>query len=140
ALCLLRALAPCALPRAMSSPFACAQDPASTTTTAGPDPPQTHQSIRWHLAIALVLLLLLVGGIGGLATTTELSGAVISNGQLVVDSEVKKVQHPTGGIVGQLLVTNGTRVKAGDVVIRLDETQTRSNFAIHRKNLDQLPP
>ena len=104
----------------------------------GDRPLQTHQSIRWHLAIALVLLLLLVGGIGGLASTTELSGAVISSGQLVVDSEVKKVQHPTGGIVGQLLVANGTRVKAGDVVIRLDETQTRANFEIVRKNLDEL--
>ena len=99
---------------------------------------QTHQSIQRHLAIALGLILLLVCGIGGLATTTELSGAVISSGQLVVDSEVKKVQHPHGGIVGQLLVSNGTRVKAGNVVIRLDETQTRANFEIVRKNLDEL--
>ena len=104
----------------------------------GDRPPQTHESIRWHLVVALVLLLLLVGGLGGLATTTELSGAVISNGQLVVNSEVKKVQHPMGGIVGQLLVTNGTRVKAGDLLIRLDETQTRANFEIVRKNLDEL--
>jgi HlyD family secretion protein len=99
---------------------------------------QTHQSIRRHLAIVLGLIFLLVCGIGGLATTTELSGAVISSGQLVVDSEVKKVQHPHGGIVGQLLVSNGTRVKAGNVVIRLDETQTRANFEIVRKNLDEL--
>jgi HlyD family secretion protein len=99
---------------------------------------RTHQSIRRHLAIALGLLLLLVGAIGGLATTTELSGAVITTGQLVVDSEVKKVQHPTGGIIGQLLVTNGTLVKAGDVIVRLDETQTRANFEIVRKNLDEL--
>jgi HlyD family secretion protein len=104
----------------------------------GDRPQQTHESIRWHLTIALVLLLLLFGGIGSLATMTELSGAVIATGQLVVESDVKKIQHPTGGIIAQLLVTNGTHVKAGDVLIRLDETQTRANFEIIRKNLDEL--
>ena len=45
---------------------------------------------------------------------------------VVVDSYSKKVQHPKGGVVGEILVSEGDRVKAGDVVMRFDATQTRA--------------
>ncbi len=76
-----------------------------------------------------------MAGVGGWAATTEFSGAVIAQGQLVVDSNVKKVQHPTGGVVGELRVRDGSSVKAGEVVVRLDETQTKANLAIIIKSL-----
>jgi HlyD family secretion protein len=57
---------------------------------------------------------------------------------VVVDSNVKKVQHPTGGIVGELRVRDGDRVKQGDIVVRLDDTVTRANLAIVTKGLDEL--
>jgi HlyD family secretion protein len=85
-----------------------------------------------------IAALLLVVGIGGWAATTQLSGAVIASGKLVVDSNVKKVQHPTGGIVGELLVKEGDKVKQGDVVLRLDGTQTRSSLGIVNKAIDEL--
>jgi HlyD family secretion protein len=97
-----------------------------------------HRSIRRHLLAGCTAVLVLVGGIGGWATNTEISGAVIAPGQLVVDSNVKKVQHPTGGVVGELRVKDGDRVKEGDVVVRLDETQARANHAIVSKALDEL--
>ena len=68
---------------------------------------------------------------------TELAGAVIAPGFLVVDSNVKKVQHPTGGVVGELRVRDGDPVKRGDIVVRLDETQTKANLAIITKSLDE---
>src|SRR5262247_3384880 len=77
-------------------------------------------SIRRHLVGGAVIALLLTAGLGGWAATTELAGAVIASGSLVVDSNVKKVQHLTGGIVGELLVREGSRVRAGDVVVRLE--------------------
>ena len=95
-------------------------------------------SIRRHLVGGMVAIMVLVGGIGGWAATTELSGAVIASGSLVVDSNVKKVQHPTGGIVGDLRVRDGDRVKAGKILMRLDETVTRANLAIVVKSLDEL--
>lgn len=98
----------------------------------------SHRSIGRHLTLGGAAIVLLVGGVGGWAVTTELSGAVIASGQLVVDSNVKKVQHPTGGVVGELRVREGDRVKAGDVVVRLDETQTRAGLAIVTKALDEL--
>jgi membrane fusion protein, type I secretion system len=95
-------------------------------------------SIRRHMLTALAVMVLLAGGLGGWAMTTELSGAVVTSGLLVVDSNVKKVQHPTGGVVGELRVRDGDRVKAGDVLVRLDETVTRANLAIVVKSLDEL--
>ena len=63
---------------------------------------------------------------------------MIAPGSLVVDSNVKKVQHPTGGVVGELLVRDGDQVKTGDLLVRLDETVTRANLAIVLKSLDEF--
>ncbi|MCS6758561.1 MAG: HlyD family type I secretion periplasmic adaptor subunit, partial [Candidatus Devosia euplotis] len=70
------------------------------------------------------------GGVGGWATATSISGAVVTVGTLVVESSVKQVQHPDGGVVGELLARKGGRVAAGDAVLRLDATPTRASFAI----------
>ena len=98
----------------------------------------TPFSIRRHLLVGTAAAVLLVGAVGGWAATTELSGAVIASGRLVVDSNVKKVQHPAGGVVGELRVKEGDRVTAGEVVLQLDETQARANLAIVTKALDEL--
>ncbi|HEY8337732.1 MAG TPA: HlyD family type I secretion periplasmic adaptor subunit [Tardiphaga sp.] len=100
--------------------------------------PAVSRSILHHLGIAGLAGLVLVVGVGGWATATSLAGAVVATGHLVVDSHVKKVQHPTGGVVGQILVQEGQRVAAGDVVMRLDATQTRANLAIVTKRLDEF--
>lgn len=96
------------------------------------------QSVRWHLRLGIALVAALGLGVGGWASTTQFAGAVIAPGVLVVDSNVKKVQHPTGGVVGELRVRDGDRVRAGDVVARLDETVTKANLAIVVKSLDEL--
>ena len=95
-------------------------------------------SIRRELIVAGAIAFALVPCLGGWAALTSFAGAVIAPGQLVVESEVKKVQHPTGGVVGDLLVKEGDHVRAGDVLVRLDETQTRANLDITRKALDEL--
>jgi HlyD family secretion protein len=97
-----------------------------------------QQSIRRHLFISVIVIVLLVGGLGGWAATSEFAGAVIAQGTLVVDTNSKKVQHPTGGVVAELNVRDGDQVKLGDVVIKLDDTQTRANLQIVAKGLDEL--
>jgi HlyD family secretion protein len=99
--------------------------------------PALH-SIQRYMIAGMAMVGFVTFGIGGWATTTELSGAVIGQGVVVVDSSVKKVQHPTGGIVGELRVREGDRVKAGDILVRLDETQTLANATIITKNFDEL--
>ncbi|NWG22924.1 MAG: HlyD family type I secretion periplasmic adaptor subunit [Pseudorhodoplanes sp.] len=100
--------------------------------------PQTKTSIRHHLLAGSVVMVILVAGVGGWAATTEISGALIAPGSIVVDSNSKKVQHPTGGVVGEVRARDGDRVKAGDVVVRLDETVTRANLAIVSKGLNDM--
>jgi HlyD family secretion protein len=97
-----------------------------------------QQSIRLHLIIGLTIALVLAGGLGGWASTAEISGALIAPGSIVVESNVKKVQHPTGGGVGEVRARDGDLVKAGDIVVRLDDTVTKASLAIVTKNLDGL--
>ena len=101
-------------------------------------PGTARRSIRFHLVIGLVVVLVLGGGIGGWAATAQISGALIAPGSVVVDSNVKKVQHPTGGVVGELRARDGDVVRAGDVVVRLDDTVTKAGLAIVTKNLNGL--
>jgi HlyD family secretion protein len=95
-------------------------------------------SIRLHLIIGLAVVVFLAFGLGGWASTAEISGALIAPGQIVVESNVKKVQHPTGGVVGEVLARDGDIVKAGDILVRLDDTVTKASLAIVTKNLDAL--
>jgi HlyD family secretion protein len=97
-----------------------------------------RSSIRLHLIIGLALVIVLLGGLGGWASTVQISGALIAPGAIVVESNIKKVQHPTGGVVGEVLARDGDLVKAGDVVVRLDDTVTKASLAIVTKNLDGL--
>lgn len=96
------------------------------------------RSINRHLAGGIAACLLLVVGAGGWAASTDLAGAVVASGHFVVETYVKKVQHPKGGVVGEILVREGDVVKAGAVVMRLDATQTRASLAIVTKRLNEL--
>jgi membrane fusion protein, type I secretion system len=76
--------------------------------------------------------------IGGWAGLVPLAGAVVVPGNLVVQSNVKAIQHPTGGIVAEIAVNNGARVEAGQLLVRLDATQARSSLQVVTKQLDDL--
>jgi HlyD family secretion protein len=97
-----------------------------------------RRSIRLHLIIGLAVVLVLAGGFGGWASTVQISGALIAPGAIVVESNVKKVQHPTGGVVGEVRARDGDVVKAGDIVVRLDDTVTKASLAIVVKTLNGL--
>ena len=101
-------------------------------------PRNPRDSISRHIFAGIVLVGILAVGLGGWASTAEISGALIAQGSVVVDSNVKKVQHPTGGVVGEVRAHDGDRVKAGDILVRLDETVTRANLAIVTKGLNEL--
>ena len=86
------------------------------------------------------LRVLIIGGgvVAGWATLVPLSGAVIVPGTLVVESDVKKIQHPTGGVAANIPVHNGMHVRAGDLLLHLDETQPRANAQVLVQQLDQV--
>src|SRR5262245_19573149 len=94
------------------------------------------ESIRRYIIAGAVVVFVLTCGVGVWATTTSISGALIAPGTVVVESNVKKVQHPTGGVVGELLFRDGYRVKAVDLLIRLDDTVARQPCNCY-KNADR---
>ncbi|MEM7192766.1 MAG: biotin/lipoyl-binding protein, partial [Pseudomonadota bacterium] len=105
------------------------------------DPRDQHEigtSIHRNLIAGVAVIAFLAGGLGFWLGTMELSGAVVAGGKLVVESNVKKVQHADGGIVGELLVEEGDHVDAGQVLMRLDATQTEANLAIVEHALDEF--
>ena len=89
---------------------------------AGPDPMGTRPTI---VAGALIIVAFF-GGFGAWATLAPLESAAIALGKVGVDTRRKTVQHLEGGIVGEILVTEGTVVAAGDPLVRLEETQARA--------------
>src|SRR5262245_30610834 len=101
------------------------------------DPEEPGEGLRSNILFGLAVTVLLVGGIAAWAATSSLAGAVIASGNVVVESNSKKVQHQTGGIVGEILVREGDDVSAGDVVVRLDETTTRANLQIIAQQYDR---
>ena len=79
-----------------------------------------------------------MASLGGWAILVPLSGAVIVPGTLVVESDVKKIQHPSGGVVANIPVRDGIHVRAGDLLLHLDETQLRANAQVAAQQLDQM--
>jgi HlyD family secretion protein len=67
-----------------------------------------------------------------------LSGAVVASGTVVVESNVKKIQHAGGGTVGGIFVEDGDQVREGALLIKLDETIARANLQIVTKQLDEI--
>lgn len=101
---------------------------------AGP----TSRSLNRHIAIGSLLVVLMAVGVGGWSATASISGAVIASGNVVVSSYSKRVQHKEGGIVGEIRVRDGQMVKAGAVLLKLDDTVTKANLAILNKRINDL--
>jgi HlyD family secretion protein len=83
-------------------------------------------------------VVLLVGGLGTWSVFTTLAGAIIAQGQVEVSQSRQIVQHPDGGVVAEILVTEGAKVAAGDVLLRLDGGQLRSELAIIDNQLYEI--
>ena len=95
-------------------------------------------SILSYAVVGLFVAITLFGGALLWSVFASLEGAVVSQGMVVVQSNLRKIQHPTGGIIGEIAVKEGQSVREGDVLLRLDETITRANLQIISDQLEQL--
>lgn len=98
----------------------------------------TGRTYTRELKVGLRVLLVATVLIGGWAALVPLAGAVVVPGNLVVQSNVKAIQHPTGGVVAAIPVRNGMRVNAGDLLLRLDATQAQASLQVLTKQLDEF--
>jgi HlyD family secretion protein len=99
---------------------------------------RTGRAFENELRTGLRVLLVVGGLAGGWMVLVPLAGAVVVPGNLVVQSNVKTIQHPTGGVVAQIAVNNGMRVNAGDLLLRLDATQAQASLQVISKQLDEV--
>ncbi len=100
---------------------------------------KTHSQSLTRLSLTgLAIVAVFFGLTGAWASRAPLSGAVVTSGQLVVTSYVKSVQHPSGGVVSELNISEGAQVKEGDVVVRLDRTVVQAGQQAVSKKLDEL--
>jgi HlyD family type I secretion membrane fusion protein len=86
----------------------------------------------------LVLAVALIGGIGGWAVTVPLSGAVVSQGVVVVADSMQNIQHRDGGIISDIAVREGDFVHKGQVLLRLQDAQTQAEFSIVQAQIVEL--
>lgn len=87
-------------------------------------------SARMPLLVGFISLAILVLGVGLWSVTANIAGAIVSSGQIEVEGNRQVVQHPEGGVVGEILVDDGDLVQAGNVLIRFDDTLQRSDLKI----------
>ncbi|WP_422038475.1 HlyD family type I secretion periplasmic adaptor subunit [Roseibium sp.] len=113
-------------------------DSMKHAAATNPADEELSKTVRKHLFFSLFVTIFVVVGIGGWATFTEISGAVVSSGTVVVESNIKQVQHREGGIVRDIKVRDGDLVASGDLLLSLDDTVTRANLAVITKQLQEL--
>jgi HlyD family secretion protein len=99
--------------------------------------PRVGRMYENELRTGLRILLVAVVLGGGWLTLVPLAGAVVVPGNLVVQSDVKAIQHPTGGIIAEIKVDNGKHVAAGDLLVRLDATQVKAGMQAIGKQLNE---
>ncbi|MFP9138248.1 HlyD family type I secretion periplasmic adaptor subunit [Devosia sp. XGJD_8] len=94
--------------------------------------------LKGRIILGSVMAMLLLGGIGGWAATAKLSGAIISSGTVLVDENVKVIQHLDGGVVRSIEVRKGQTVATGQVLLQLEDVPIRSEQSILRGQLAEL--
>jgi HlyD family type I secretion membrane fusion protein len=92
--------------------------------------------IDYWTRIGLLIVALTFGGTLLWSSLAPLSSAVIASGLVKVDSSRKKIQHPEGGIVREILIRDGAVVKAGDPLIRLDKTRADASHGVLQSGYD----
>ncbi len=106
------------------------------------DPIQPRPRLTWNtrfpMMLSFVVLALLVLLLGVWGMRASIAGAVMGSGKIEASKIMTAVQHPVGGVVNEILITDGDRVEAGDVVVRLEDAQIRSDLAVAEDNLFEV--
>ncbi|KIT15434.1 Type I secretion system membrane fusion protein PrsE [Jannaschia aquimarina] len=100
--------------------------------------PTSGWSAKRHMTMGIIAMSVLLGGFGTWAATANISGAIISQGRVAVEDNRQVVQHPDGGVVGEIFVREGDRVDENQILLRLDDTLLRAEAEIVEDQLRAL--
>jgi len=90
---------------------------------------ESGQSTRL-VRIGLAAILVFLGGFALWGSLAPISGAVIAEGMVKIDTNRKTVQHLDGGIIKEIRVREGSVVQQGQPLIVLEDTNTSANVNI----------
>ena len=111
---------------------------AGVASWARPEDVPLRPRIGAPLAAGAFLLIAFFAGFGGWAALAPLSSATVAEGVIRVETHRKTVQHLEGGIVREILVNEGDKVTAGQVLMRLDKTQSGTTVSVLQDQQDAL--
>ncbi|WP_298196290.1 HlyD family type I secretion periplasmic adaptor subunit [Novosphingobium sp.] len=97
-----------------------------------------EEGIRKNFRLALWIIAAFVAGLVGLSALTSTQGAVIGAGEVTVESRIKKIAHPQGGVIAAVEVREGQRVRRGQVLMRLDTTVSGASALASGDTVEQL--
>lgn len=105
-----------------------------------PQPPAVpiNAGLKRATRLGYLSLGVFVATFGVWSAAATVGGAVISSGQFVSESNLKKIQHQNGGIVAEIRVRDGDLVGAGDLLVRLDDTLLKANLQVLVSQIDEL--
>lgn len=83
-------------------------------------------TLRMPMMVGIVSVVFMGGAMGLWGTTTQIAGAVLGKGSVGAADVATAVQHPVGGVVAQVMARGGDKVRAGDVILRLDDRDLRA--------------
>lgn len=109
--------------------------------TASPDEPisaSQRQRLNSPIVAGGITVGLFVGGFFLWAALFSINGGVPAPGAVVVENNRKTVQHLDGGVVRAILVHDGDRVKKGQVLFRMDDTQAQAQVDVLSVQYDSL--
>jgi multidrug efflux pump subunit AcrA (membrane-fusion protein) len=93
-------------------------------------------SVRRLFRLAILVTVGLIGGVGGWASLSSISGAVVATGQVAVDGKRKAVQHLDGGTIARIHVRDGARVEEGAVLVTLDARELEGEKAALEREIE----
>jgi HlyD family secretion protein len=99
---------------------------------------QKRLQLRGLIVAGVLVTIAFFGGFGAWAALAPLASAAIAPGTVTVDSHRKTVQHLDGGMIAELLVRNGDRVRAGQILVRLQDVESRAAFDLQKAHYNAL--
>lgn len=90
------------------------------------------------LLVGFVTIFVLIGSLAAWAMRTEIAGAVVASGRIIVEKNRQMVQHPDGGVIEDILIQEGDVVAEDQVLVRLDPSLQESELAIIEAQLFEI--
>lgn len=99
---------------------------------------ESNTRLRGRIRKSFIAIGALLGILVIMSQLVQVTGAVMAIGALAVESQVKSISHPNGGVLSEVLVRDGSRVKAGAILMRLDSTVSEVNASLTGASVEEL--